>query len=156
MAGLLAPAARAQPGIGGAPAPDARRAPSAHDGGEVTPVAADAQPTGSIYDNGFYLRSADNAFSIHLNGLLQSRYTWFDPKNDVAPLGATPGAVNNFDVYLGRFAVSGSAFDPKLKYFLQFQGSTAGNSNTATMLDWFISREFSRHLVVQAGRFWTA
>ncbi|MDE3156012.1 MAG: hypothetical protein KGN76_12965 [Acidobacteriota bacterium] len=101
-------------------------------------------------------RSPDGVFSLNVSGLFQSRYTFFDPKGDVMPLGGTPGAVNNFDVYLGRLAVSGTAFDTRTRYFLQMQGSTAGNGNTLSMLDWFVSREVSSHLTIQAGRFWTA
>jgi len=150
---ILAAAAAARPVDGATTAAASSTSASAAPAGRSGPASA---ALSDIYDNGFFLRSADDTFSMCVNGLFQTRYTWFDPRSSVAPLGGRPGAVNNFDVYLGRLAVSGTAFDPKLKYFLQFQGSTAGNTNTVTMLDWFISREFSKHLTIQAGRFWTS
>jgi hypothetical protein len=124
--------------------------PKAFPAGAARPLAASA-----TFDKGFDITSEDRSYSIHMNGLFQIRYTAFKPQDSVVPLGANPAMINNFDVYLGRLAVSGSAFDPSLKYFLQFQGSTAGDSNTASVLDWFISKTFSKHLALQAGRFWT-
>ena len=99
------------------------------------------------------LRTRD--YSLIVNGLFQIRYTGFKPANSVQALGESSQGTNNFDVFLGRLALSGSVFESSLKYFLQFQGSTAGNSNTVTMLDWFTSKTLSSHLTLQAGRSWT-
>src|ERR1700722_15211538 len=108
-----------------------------------------------IYDVGFFVETADKSYSLIVNGLFQIRYTGFKPANSVQALGESSQGTNNFDVFLGRLALSGSVFESSLKYFLQFQGSTAGNSNTVTMLDWFTSKTLSSHLTVQAGRSWT-
>jgi hypothetical protein len=124
--------------------------PKAAPDGGAQPLAASAS-----LDKGFDIASEDRSYSIQLNGLFQIRYTGFMPQDSVIPLGASAASVNNFDVFLGRLAVSGTAFEPSLSYFLQFQGSTAGNSNTATVLDWFVAKTFSKHLALQAGRFWT-
>ena len=69
------------------------------------------------YDGGFYIRSKDKPFSLVANALGQFRYTY---------LNNTGGGHANqtFDVALGRLALSGMMFDPKLTYFLQLQGST--------------------------------
>ena len=108
-----------------------------------------------IYRDGFFVETADKSYSLTVNGLLQIRYTGFKPANSVQALGESSQGTNNFDVFLGRLAFSGSVFESSLKYFLQFQGSTADNSNTVTMLDWFTSKTLSSHLTLQAGRSWT-
>src|SRR5580693_9249307 len=108
-----------------------------------------------IYHGGFFVETADKSYSLIVNGLFQIRYTGFKPANSVQALGESSHGTNNFDVFLGRLALSGSIFESSLKYFLQFQGSTAGNSNTVTMLDWFTSKTLSSHLTLQAGRSWT-
>lgn len=124
-------------------------------GSESTPGVTTGFDPADIYNNGFYVSTPDKRYSMYLNGLFQTRFTWFKPGASVAQFGASPSSVNNFDVYLGRFAASGSAFSPTLKYFLQFQGSTAGNGNGVSLLDWFTAKTFSKYLTVQAGRFWT-
>jgi hypothetical protein len=126
--------------------------------GVKSPTAADT--TGGlmpadIYHDGFFVETADKSYSLIVNGLFQIRYTGFKPANSVQALGESSQGTNNFDVFLGRLALSGSVFESSLKYFLQFQGSTAGNSNTVTMLDWFSSKTLSSHLTLQAGRSWT-
>ncbi len=124
-------------------------------GTESTPGVTSGPAPADIYNNGFYVSTEDKSYSMFLNGLFQTRFTWFKPGAAVAQFGASPSSVNNFDVYLGRFAASGSIFSPTLKYFLQFQGSTAGNGNGVTLLDWFTAKTFSKYLTLQAGRFWT-
>lgn len=124
-------------------------------GQEVTPGLTTGLAPADIYNNGFFLRTQDDSFSIFFNGLFQTRFTYFKPGASVAQFGASPSSDANFDVYLGRLAASGSVFSPTLKYFLQFQGSTAGNGNGVTLLDWFTSKTFSKYLTLQAGRFWT-
>jgi hypothetical protein len=98
-----------------------------------------------IYDNGFFIRSQDNRFALVVNGFAQTRYTFLELEE---------GEDNhNFDVALARLAFSGSIFDPKVAYFLQFETSTFGNNNRTTMLDWWMQYRFSPDLSVLAGRF---
>ncbi|MFP5227463.1 MAG: hypothetical protein ACLGXA_07510, partial [Acidobacteriota bacterium] len=108
-----------------------------------------------IYNGGFFLSSEDKSYSLVANGLFQVRYTGFKPADSVQALGESSQGTNNFDVFLGRLAVSGSIYEPSIKYFLQFQGSTAGNGTGISMLDWFTSKTFSPHLTLQAGRSWS-
>jgi hypothetical protein len=108
-----------------------------------------------IYNGGFYVTSEDKSYSVHLNGLFQVRYTGFVPSSSVQALGESSQATDTFDVYLGRLAVSGSVFQPNLQYFLQLQGSTAGNGNGISMLDWFTADKLSKYVTFQAGRSWT-
>ena len=98
-----------------------------------------------VYDNGFFIRSKDGRYSVNLNGFLQARYTMTAPNEGKSR--------NNFDVALARLAFSGNVFDPKVKYFFQYEATTFGNSNNATMLDWWMQYSHSQYLNVQAGRF---
>ncbi len=98
-----------------------------------------------VYDNGFFIRSKDGRYSLTLNGFLQARYTLSAPD--------TGKSRNNFDVALARLAFSGNVFDPKVKYFFQYEATTFGNSNQSTMLDWWMQYSHSQYLNVQAGRF---
>ncbi|MCZ6623542.1 MAG: porin [Deltaproteobacteria bacterium] len=98
-----------------------------------------------IYDNGFYIRSKDKRFSLVMNGFTQFRYTLSEPEK-----GSTS---QTFDVALARLALSGNVFDPKIGYFLQLQGSTFGDTNGVTMLDWWMQYRFSPDLNVLGGRF---
>jgi len=120
---------------------------------ETTPGITSGLAEADIYNKGFFVESKSKNFSLFVNGLFQTRYTLFKA-NDVSHYGALDNTENTFDVFLGRLAFSGSAFEPDLKYFAQIQGSTAGNSNTITMLDWFTSKTFSQYLTLQAGRSW--
>jgi hypothetical protein len=122
-------------------------------GKEVTPgITTGLQPT-DIYNKGFYVKTENDRFSLYVNALLQSRFTAFKP-NSVGQFGSDNRYENTFDLYLGRLAFSGNVFDPQTKYFFQLQGSTAGNSNTISMLDWFAARTLSPYLTIQTGRSW--
>ena len=105
----------------------------------------DGLEAGDVYDGGFYVRSKDNSYSLNVNGFVQSRYTFLAPEQGRSR--------NNFDVALARLAFSGTVFDPKVSYFFQFEGTTFGNSNRQTMLDWWMQYSFSDYAKVQAGRF---
>ncbi len=107
------------------------------------------------FDNDFHLATDDNKFTMNIHGLFQPRFTEFVANSDARALGASPTADSDFDIYLGRLAFSGSAFDPSIKYFVQFQGSTSTNTNQVYFLDWFAQKEFSPELSVQMGRSWT-
>lgn len=107
------------------------------------------------FDNDFHLATEDNKFTMNIHGLFQPRFTEFVANSDAKALGASPTADSDFDIYLGRLAFSGSAFDPSIKYFVQFQGSTSTNTNNVFFLDWFAQKEFSPELSVQMGRSWT-
>jgi hypothetical protein len=123
-------------------------------GAEITPGAGNANTEADIYNKGFFLQSKTGKFSLYINGLAQVRYTLFKA-NSVSQFGANNPAISNFDLFLGRVAFSGNVFEPDLKYFFQVQGSTAGNSNGISLLDWFMSKTVNPYLTVQAGRSWT-
>jgi hypothetical protein len=134
----------------GAPAPTGSLAQDS----ETAPPTRGVLPA-DIYNGGFFVESKDKSYSIYVNGLFQVRYTGFVPHHDVLAFGEPTTGTSTFDVFLGRVALSGSVFQPGLKYFLQVQGSTAGNSNSLAFIDWFTSNTFSKALTVQVGRSYT-
>jgi hypothetical protein len=132
--------------------------------GAAAPVGIVPQPQNTspdtdawkkIYDGGFYVASEDDKFSLHINGLFQPRFTELAPNSSATALGAPSSNTSDFDLYLGRLALSGSVFDPSVKYFVQFQGTTSSNTIGMAFIDWFAQKEFSKAFVVQMGRSWT-
>jgi hypothetical protein len=122
-------------------------------GKEVTPGITTGLQPADIYNKGFYVKTEDNSFSMYVNALLQTRFTEFKP-NSVGQFGSGNRYENTFDLFLGRLAFSGNVLDPDTKYFFQIQGSTAGNSNTISLLDWFAARTIAPYLTLQVGRSW--
>jgi hypothetical protein len=116
--------------------------------GKVAEAAKAAKALPAIeagYDDGFYIKSKDKPFSMVFNGFGQFLYS---------NTSLEGGRYNNgFDVALARLAISGNVFDPKLMYFMQLQGSTLGNNNNITMLDWWLKYSFAPEVGVQGGRF---
>lgn len=122
-------------------------------GKELTPGITTGLQPADIYNKGFFVKTNDDSFSLFVNGLIQTRFTSFKP-NSVGQFGSGDRYENTFDLYLGRLAFSGNVLDPETKYFFQIQGSTAGNTNGISMLDWFAARTISPYLTIQTGRSW--
>jgi Phosphate-selective porin O and P len=113
---------------------------------KTTEVAkAKAPSVEAGYDNGFYIKSPDKPYSMVFNGFGQFRYT------NTKTSGLNDA--HTWDVALARLAISGNVLDPKLVYFMQIQGSTFGNNNNITMLDWWTKYNFAPEIALQAGRF---
>lgn len=110
---------------------------------EVAKAKAPALEAG--YDNGFYIKSKDKPYSMVFNGFGQFLYS----NTKTSGLQDTHG----WDVALARLAISGNVLDPKLVYFMQLQGSTLGNNNNITMLDWWLKYNFAPEISMQTGRF---
>jgi len=134
--------------------PASAAAPAAQDAGAAPAVKKPIVPA-DIYDGGFFVSTEDKSYSLYVNGLFQIRYTGFVPHQSVAAFGEPTTGSSTFDVYLARVALSGSVFKPSLKYFLQVQGNTAGDSNGLSFIDWFAADSFSKAFTVQAGRSYT-
>jgi len=145
--------AEAAPGGSGA-TNDGAAAPAAP-AQDAAPAASKPILPADIYNGGFYVESKDKSFSLYVNGLAQVRYTGFVPKQNVVPFGEPSTGTSTFDVYLARVALSGSVFQPSLKYFFQVQGNTAGDSNGISFIDWFASNTFSKAFTLQVGRSYT-
>ena len=144
----------------GSPAASARLAPAPNASAPAAPAAGAAAQASNpevsaTFDNDFHFATADNKYTMNIHGLFQPRFTEFVANDDAKALGAPPTADSDFDIYLGRLAFYGSVYDPSIKYFVQFQGSTSTNTNNVFFLDWFAQKEFSPELSVQMGRSWT-
>lgn len=144
------------PGPGPATSPPPGAGPGLRVEGEPTPCPlAVSCPSGWTpeespfgYDGGLYLRTRDRNFSLVANGFAQLLYVL------TAPQGGGTGAINQgFYVSLARLALSGNVFSRKLSYFFQFEGSTFGNNNGVSMLDWWMQYKFNEYLSITAGRF---
>lgn len=84
------------------------------------------------YQNGFYLKSPDDKFSLKASGLLQFRYSLedFDDSQDKS----------SFQIHRGRLKFAGNAFNPDLKYMMQMETRSTGTkdgSNAVELLDFF-------------------
>lgn len=83
------------------------------------------------YEKGFYLKSADDKFSLKINSYGQFRYTYFDKDQEI------PGNAedrSSFRVRRARIKLTGTAMEPWVFYQLQWE--TAGSSSS--LRDYFI------------------
>lgn len=103
---------------------------TAHASEEVSPTSGDTKVS---------------TFTLTPAGFAQWRYSLNVPENGEK--------VHNFDLGLARVAMSGSLLDPHVSYFFQIEGSTFGNGNSISMLDWWMQYSVSEWLNVQVGRF---
>ena len=99
----------------------------------VARVAQDAPKVGYKPGSGFTFATADKNFSLNVGGRLQARFTYdaFENETNGTPAGtaADPGEDRlDFSVPRMRLWFKGVAFDPRLKYELQFD--VAGDQAT--------------------------
>lgn len=90
------------------------------------------------YDNGFYIRSADDQFLLKFNGLLQFRWTYYDAqrRNHYLAPRLQRDDRTGFDVERVRFWMSGNAWSPDLTYYLQVGGDASGAYDAAIYYAW--------------------
>ena len=82
--------------------------------------------------------------SLNVSAFLQGRYTFTAPEN-------RPN-MQNFDLALGRLALSGDVIGHGASYFIQLEGSTLGNTNRLSLLDAWIQLRIGEASGVQVGR----
>jgi len=103
-------------------------------------------PLRVFYDQGFRLATADGAFSLRINGLLQTRYSYvdYDPM-----IRYNQEDYSNFFVRRARLYFSGNAGNPRFTYFVhaQLEPNQGLNAN-----DLWIEYRFSDLLQLGAGR----
>ena len=97
----------------------------------VTDVLADADTRASLqgdgstsgYSGGFYIRSADNAFAMKINGQIQARYMYNDAKEQAADYG--------FEVRRLKLKFHGHVIDESWTYSLAVinQRDSQGNAS---------------------------
>lgn len=109
------------------------------------------------YDNGIFLklRKDNDSFELKTNLRSQFRFisfsrddsSWTDNAGNVRPIENR----HTFDIERARLILSGHAFTPKLKYFLQMDGDTDSRHVVAILDGWF-AWHFSDLLEVQFGK----
>ena len=90
------------------------------------------------YDNGFFIRSSDDKFSLLINGLVQFRWQHYGTRADNRYLN--PRLQRNdrtgFDVARLRLDFSGHAYSPDLTYFLELEADSADGYNVVLGEGW--------------------
>jgi hypothetical protein len=115
------------------------------------PVAAEdgdkpANPILASYDQGFRFTTADNAFALRLNGLLQVRWSYvdYDPETRY-----NQEDYSSFYIRRARLYFTGHAGSPRLTYFIHLQLEP---SNDVNAHDLWVEYEFSDLLRLGVGR----
>ena len=106
------------------------------------------------YDNGFYIRSADDKFYMKVNGRLQFRFTHYGTRADNRYL--SPGFQRNdrtgFDINRLRLIFSGHAWGEDLTYHLQLRADASDRYSLVTHYAW-VNYRFQDEFQVKAGIF---
>ncbi len=99
-----------------------------------------------LYDRGFRFATKDGSYSLRINGLLQTRYSYVDYDPNIR---FNQQDYSNFFVRRARLYFTGNAGSSRLTYFLhvQLEPTQAINAN-----DLWIEYEFSDLLRLGAGR----
>ena len=153
--------------------------------GLVQDVLADSSTRASFQDaaavagwdtnRGFYLRSADNRFSLELSGLVQARYTYSSTGeggvlNQTANGNGSPQVLPNsqygFDLPHTQLVFKGHVFEPGIRYFIrseftsqqQYRAGSIGNPTGTTagslnLLDAYMAFDLDNDWTVKAGQF---
>ena len=99
-----------------------------------------------FYDQGFRLTTSDGAYSLRINGLLQTRYTYVDYDQEIR---FNQEDYSNFFIRRARLYFWGNAGSERFTYFIhvQLEPNQGLNAN-----DLWIEYEFSDMLRLGAGR----
>ena len=150
--------------------------------GLVQDVLADSSTRASFQDSaavagwdtnrGFYLRSADDRFSLEFKGLVQARYM-YSTTGEPGTLNQTgsgqpqklPNSQYGFDMPHTRLVFKGHVFEPGIRYYIRSQfspqlefraGSVNPTSTTAgslNLLDAYMAFDLDNDWTVKAGQF---
>lgn len=96
------------------------------------------------YDEGFFIRNANDTFSLFFNGLLQVRYI-YSQADDLSDY-------HRFELRRTDLYFSGHFIDPSWTYVL---GTEAGPNGTFAADDVYIAKAFTENTWGQAGQFST-
>ncbi|MGR3218796.1 MAG: porin, partial [Candidatus Anammoxibacter sp.] len=99
------------------------------------------------YDNGFFLKTHDEKFSLSTNGMFQFRYIFEDDdRNDDS---------SSFRIRRGRLIFNGNAFNEHMKYFTQMELRSTGSkdgSKSVELLDFFGTYEKYEFAKIRFGQ----
>lgn len=121
----------------------------------VHEVLADAKQRATLlndetlsgYDNGFFIRTADNNFYLKIRGLVMLRYV-YNHRQD-PPVGQDSDE-SGFELARTRFAFMGHVIDPTWKFMI-WAGYT--NSGNTALYDAWIKKILPHGFSVTAGQF---
>jgi hypothetical protein len=105
-----------------------------------------ANPILASYDKGFRFASADGAFSLRINGMLQTRWTYVD--YDPA-IRYNEDDYSNFYIRRARLYFTGHTGSPRLTYYIHIQLEPSQQTNAH---DLWVEWEFSDLLRLGVGR----
>ena len=108
------------------------------------------------YDNGFYIKSADEKFKMKFNGLIQFRWTHYGTRSNnryLAP-GFRRDDRTGFDGARIRFKVSGHAYTKDLTYLMELDMSQGSAYDVRVNYAW-VNYRFMDEFQVMAGVFRT-
>ncbi len=106
------------------------------------------------YDGGFYIRSADNQFTLKLCGQLAARYTYANighRNRDLRPRMERDDR-SGFDLPRARLAISGTIFDERLTYFMETTLDSSEDYDWRVLIE-YVNYRFADELQVQMGTF---
>lgn len=95
--------------------------------------------------DGFGLMTGDGLFAMYIGGLFQFGFTGRD-FTDLAGVNDS----NSFDVSENRFHFLGHAFDPNLRYYVEFDAAAG-----VVLLDAFVNYEAAEQVNIRAGQYKT-
>ncbi len=104
------------------------------------------------YDDGFYIRSADEQFGLYINGLLQVRYTYYNDqkRNRSVAVRQRFSDRSGIEVERMRLTFSGHLFGEDLTYEIAVQGDT-DQANVWESECAFVNYRFADELNIAAG-----
>ena len=106
------------------------------------------------YDNGFYIKSSDDKFSMKINGFMQFRWTHYATSSSnryLAP-GLQRDDRTGFDVQRLRLQFAGNAWGEDLTYHLTMRGEAADGYDFVLHYAW-LNYRFCDEFQVTAGDF---
>lgn len=109
------------------------------------------------YDNGIFLKlqRGDDSFELKTNLRAQFRLVSFSPRADTwtdsAGIVRPVAERQNFELSRDRLILSGHAFTPQFKYFLQMDGNTDSGA-VVSLIDSWVAWHFSDGFEIQVGQ----
>jgi hypothetical protein len=106
------------------------------------------------YDDGFFIRSHDEKFSLRINGRVQARYTYYNSgsRNRYLLRGFRRSDRSGFDLRRVRWTLRGDLYDKTLTWYLQLRGDGTDSYNVR-VLDAHVNYKVAEVLQFQAGIF---
>lgn len=105
-------------------------------------LAPTAQADQMGYNDGFFVKSADDDFKFQFNSLFQAGYV-------AAYLDGPRANASSLNINAARFRFSGHAFGPQWTYLIETEAATG----VVALLDWYANYESSDAMNIRVGEF---